>query len=121
MGALGADACSDTELICTHKVGPLVELLCGAKDISVNETIDEVAVRSCRARLHGCQVTLSSVWGVFTKWTTDAVEGARGLVVGLDKADDHLFFTVLALSQLQLPDTLYARTGTYWYRPQQRR
>ena len=41
-GGSQAGACSDTELI--RKVGPLAELLSGAKNISVNETTDETAV-----------------------------------------------------------------------------
>jgi hypothetical protein len=43
-GSLRADARTDAVLIRAHEVGPLVELLSGAKDIAVNETTDGVAV-----------------------------------------------------------------------------
>jgi len=42
--SIRADACTDAEIGRAHKVGPLVELLPGAKDVAVNETTDGVAV-----------------------------------------------------------------------------
>jgi len=42
--SIHADACTDAEFGRAHKVGPLVELLPGAKDVAVNETTNGVAI-----------------------------------------------------------------------------
>ena len=82
-GSSRTDACSDAELIRTHEVGPLAELLSGAKTIAVNETIDEAAVAVGAVVIELAPLVASEMlilvkspwlvictyWYVFTKWT----------------------------------------------------
>ena len=95
-GSSRADACSDTELICTHEVGPLVEMLSGAKGIAVNETTDGVAGTGGAVVVELASLIARSPWLVIYK--VDAIEGVlghhAGAVDGLCPVDDHLFFNV---------------------------
>ena len=107
-GGIRADACADAELARAHEVGPLVELLPGAKHIAVNETADGVAVPvgavvvELAPLVRGGDVDLGEValagdldvlGGLYE---VDALEGAlgyhAGAVVGLRAVGDHLAF-----------------------------
>ena len=109
-GSFRADARPDAELIRTHEVGPLVELLSRAKDITVNETTDGIAVavgavvvelasRVASGDFDLSEVTVAGdldVLGCLHK--VGAMEGAlghhAGAVAGLGAVDDHLCFGV---------------------------
>lgn len=109
-GGIRADACTDAVLGRAHKVGPLVELLPGAKDVAVHETTDGVAVPvgamvvEFASVVAGGNVDLGEValagdldilGGLHE---VDAFEGARGhhagAVAGLRAVGDHLAFGV---------------------------
>jgi len=105
-----ADACADAELIRAHEVGPLMELLSGAKDVAVNETTDGVAVTVgamvvelaslvARGDVNLGEVTLAGDLDVLGRLDkVDAVEGARryhaGAVDVLGAVGDHLSLSV---------------------------
>jgi len=109
-GGLRADACTDAELVCTHKVGPLVELLSGGKYIAVNETTDGVAVTIGTVVVELAsfvavgdvdlgEVTLAGDLDVLGGLhEVDAFEGAlghhAGAVAGLGAVGDHLAFGI---------------------------
>ena len=109
-GGLRADACTDAELVRTHKVGPLVELLSGGKDIAIDETTDGVAVTigAVVVELASCvaigdvdlgEVTLAGDLDVLGGLhEVDAFEGIlghhTGAVAGLGAVGDHLAFGV---------------------------
>ena len=105
-----ADACSDAELIRTHEVGPLVELLSRAKDIAVDEATDGVAVavgavvvelasRVASGDVDFGEVTVAGDLDVLGRLhEVGAMEGAlghhAGAVAGLGAVDNHLRFSV---------------------------
>ena len=105
-GSFRADARPDAELSRAHEVGPLVELLSGAKDVAVNETADGVAVAvgavivELAAVVAGGdvdlgEVTLAGDLDVLGRLhEVDAVEGVRGHHAGavgvLGAVGDHL-------------------------------
>jgi len=107
---LRADACTDAELVRTHKVDPLVELLSGSKYTAVNETTDGVALTICTAVVElASYVLIGDVdLGEVTPagdldvlgglHEVDAFEGASGhhagAVAGLGAVRDHLAFGV---------------------------
>ena len=109
-GSFRADACSDAELIRTHEVGPLVELLPRAKDIAVDETTDGVAVAVgavvvdlaslvASGDVDLSEVTMAGDLNVLGRLhEVGAMEGPlgyhAGAVTGLGTVDDHLCFSV---------------------------
>ena len=109
-GSIRADACTDAELVRAHEVGPLVELLPGAKDIAVNETTDRVAVTVgamvvefaavvAAADVDLGEVTLAGDLDILgSLHEVDAFESAlghhAGAVAGLRAVGDHLAFVI---------------------------
>lgn len=109
-GSFRADARPDAELPRAHEVGPLVELLSGAKDVAVNETADGVAVAvgamivELASVVAGGdvdlgEVTLAGDLDVLGRLhEVDAVERVlghhAGAVAGLGAVGDHLSLSV---------------------------
>ena len=109
-GSFRADTCPYAELIRTHEVGPLVELLSRAKDIAVNEAANGIAVavgavvvefasRVASGDFDLGEVTVTGDLDVLgCLHEVGAMEGAlghhAGAVAGLGAVDDHLCFGV---------------------------